>query len=282
VAGGDAQVGGGGDRTGRLVGIGAVSGVVGGLLGGGNGVLTVPALAQYTSLSRPQVHGTSTLAATAVCVAGALVYWLAGGTIDLEAGAGMIVGGMIGGISGAKLVARASETLLRVLLIAVLVLTAAKLFLDAAGLDPAGGEAVVPAGLLATPWFVVPAGVVVGFVVGAWAGAMGLGGGLLAVPALVLLFGVDLHTAAGTSLLVFAPNSLVGGLAHRRQGTADLRIASLVGLAAVPGAVGGAFLALALGNTVVGLVFGTFALVMAVREVVLLVRYRRAPVPAPG
>ncbi|NMO91212.1 TSUP family transporter [Actinomycetospora sp. TBRC 11914] len=278
MTGGDGQRG----RTGRLVGIGAVSGVVGGLLGGGNGVLTVPALAHDTSLSRPAVHGTSTLAATPVCVAGALVYWLAGGTIDLTAGAGMIVGGMVGGVWGARLVARASDTVLRVLLIAILALTAAKLYLDAAGLDPADGAAVVPAPLLATPWFVVPAGLVVGVVVGAWAGAMGLGGGLLAVPALVLLFGVDLHTAAGTSLLVFAPNSLVGGLAHRRQGTADLRIATLVGLAAVPGAVGGAFLALALGNAVVGLVFGTFALVMAVREVALLVRHRRAPARAPG
>ena len=263
------------NRNGRLLGIGAASGVVGGLLGGGNGVLTVPALAHYTSLSRPAVHGTSTLAATWVCAAGALVYWLIGGTIELRAGAGMIVGGMIGGFYGAKLVARASETLLRVLLIMILVLTATKLYLDAAGLDPVADGAVVPADLLAAWWFVVPLSVVVGVVVGAWAGAMGLGGGLLAVPALVLLFGVDLHTAAGTSLLVFLPNSLVGGLSHHRQGTADLRIANLVGLAAAPGAVVGALLALALDNVVLGVVFGTFAAVMAVREGVLLVRRRR-------
>ncbi|MDL5156979.1 TSUP family transporter [Actinomycetospora termitidis] len=271
------------DRNGRLLGIGALSGVVGGLLGGGNGVLTVPALAHYTRLSRPAVHGTSTLAAASVCAVGALVYWLVGGTIDLRAGAGMLVGGMIGGFYGAKLVARASETLLRVLLIAILVLTATKLYLDAAGLDPVSDGAVVPADLLATWWFVVPLSVVVGVLVGAWAGAMGLGGGLLAVPALVLLFGVDLHTAAGTSLLVFLPNCLVGGLSHWRQGTADLRIANLVGLAAAPGAAAGALLALALGNVVLGVVFGTFAAVMALREIVQLVRrQRRRPGPDAG
>lgn len=272
----------GGRSDRRMLGIGALSGVVGGLLGGGNGVLTVPALDHYTSLSRPRVHGTSTLAAVWVCAAGALVYSLVGGTVDLRAGSGMIVGGMIGGFYGAKLVARVSETLLRVLLIAILVLTAAKLYLDAAGLDPAQGGAVLPADLLATPSFVVPAALVVGIVVGAWAGAMGLGGGLLAVPALVLLFGVDLHTAAGTSLLVFAPNSLVGGISHLRQGTASLRIAMVLGLAAAPGAVVGALLALALGDVVLGLVFGTFALAMAVREVVLLLRRRRAAVVAPS
>lgn len=264
-------------RTGPMVGIGLLGGVVGGLLGGGNGVLTVPALDRFTSLTRPQVHGTSTLAATWVCAAGALVYWLVGGTVELRTGAGMAVGGMIGGFYGAKLVARASETLLRVLLVAVLVLTAVKLYLDAAGLDPVQGGAVVPAGLLATAWFVVPASLVVGILVGAWAGAMGLGGGLLAVPALVLLFGVDLHTAAGTSLLVFAPNSLVGGLSHLRQGTASARIANLLGVASAPGAVAGALLGLALGNVVLGLVFGTFSLVMAVRETVALVRLRRTP-----
>ncbi|MEJ2868650.1 sulfite exporter TauE/SafE family protein [Actinomycetospora sp. OC33-EN08] len=269
-----------GERDGRLLGIGAASGVVGGLLGGGNGVLTVPALAQYTSLSRPAVHGTSTLAATWVCAAGALVYWLVGGTIDLHAGVGMLVGGAVGGFYGAKLVARASETLLRVLLIGILVLTAVKLSLDAAGLDPLGGAAAVPADLLATGWFVAVLSVVVGLVVGAWAGAMGLGGGLLAVPALVLLFGVDLQTAAGTSLFVFLPNCLVGGLSHHRQGTADIRIANLVGLAAAPGTVVGALLALALDSTVLGVVFGTFAAVMAVRETVLLVRRRRRPGPA--
>lgn len=266
-------------RDAPLLGIGALGGVVGGLLGGGNGVLTVPALDRFTSLTRPQVHGTSTLAATAVCVVGAVVYWLVGGTVDLRVGAGMIVGGMVGGVVGARLVAVASDTVLRVLLIAVLVLTATKLYLDAAGLDPAQGAAVVPPHLLGTAWFVVPASLVVGFVVGAWAGAMGLGGGLLAVPALVLLFGVDLHTAAGTSLLVFAPNSLVSGIAHLRQGTASLRIATLVGAASAPGAAAGALLALALDNVVLGVVFGTFALLMAVREVVLFVRRRAAAGP---
>ena len=121
---------------GRWLSIGVVGGLVGGLLGGGSGVLFVPALDRFTSLTRAQVHGTSTLANITVCAAGAAVYGLVGGSLDLRAGAGMIVGGILGGVFGARLLARASERLLRGLLVAVLLLTAAKLYLDATGLDP--------------------------------------------------------------------------------------------------------------------------------------------------
>jgi len=260
----------GGSRA--LIGaIGLVGGVVGGLIGGGSGVLFVPALDRFTSLSRARVHGTSTIANIGVCVSGAAAYALGGGALDLRVGTGMLIGGTLGGLIGPWLLARASETVLRVLLIAILVLTAAKFSVDALGL-PLLTHAVVPPELLADLWFVVPTTIVVGIVIGAWAGAMGLGGGLLAVPALVLLFGVELHVAAGTSLLMFIPNSIVGSVVHVRQGTASSRWGWLLGLTAAPGVVAGAVLGLALDSVVLGLIFATFALLMAVREVVALVR----------
>lgn len=260
----------------RIAAIGVVGGVVGGLIGGGSGVLFVPALDRFTSMSRARVHGTSTVANIGVCVAGAAAYAVGGGALDLRVGTGMLIGGTLGGLLGPWLLARASETVLRVLLIAILLLTAAKFTVDAFG-SPLFTHALVPAALLADPWFVVPTTVLVGVVVGAWAGAMGLGGGLLAVPALVLLFGVELHVAAGTSLLMFVPNSVVGSVVHARQGTASSRWGRLLGLTAAPGVVAGAVLGLALDSEVLGLVFGVFALLMAVREIAALVRRRSAP-----
>jgi uncharacterized protein len=263
-----------GSRAG-IAAIGVVGGVVGGLIGGGSGVLFVPALDRFTSMSRARVHGTSTVANIGVCVAGAAAYAVGGGALDLRVGTGMMIGGTLGGLLGPWLLARAPETLLRVLLIAILLLTAAKFTVDALG-SPLFTHALVPAGLLADPWFVVPTTILVGVVVGAWAGAMGLGGGLLAVPALVLLFGVELHVAAGTSLLMFIPNSVVGTVVHTRQGTASSRWGWLLGLTAAPGVVAGAVLGLALDTEVLGLVFGVFALLMAVREIVALARRRSA------
>lgn len=265
---------------GLVVAIGLVGGIVGGLIGGGSGVLFVPALDRFTALTRARVHGTSTVANIGVCVAGAAAYAVGGGALDLRVGTGMLIGGTLGGLLGPWLLARASETLLRVLLIAILVLTAVKFSIDAFG-TPLFTHALVPAGVLADPWFVVPMTLLVGLVVGAWAGAMGLGGGLLAVPALVLLFGVELHVAAGTSLLMFIPNSIVGSVVHARQGTASSRWGWLLGMTAAPGVVAGAVLGLALDAEILGLVFGAFALLMAVREVVALVRRRPRTDPTP-
>lgn len=258
----------------RIAGIGLVGGVVGGLIGGGSGVLFVPALDRFTSMSRIRVHGTSTIANIGVCVSGAAAYAFGGGALDLRVAAGMTLGGILGGAVGPRLLARASETLLRALLVAILILAAAKFMVDALGL-PLFTHAVVPQGLLDDLWFVVPATIVVGIVIGAWGGAMGLGGGLLAVPALVLLFGVELHVAAGTSLLMFIPNSIVGTVVHLRQGTASARWGWLLGLTAVPGVVAGALLGLSMDTLVLGVVFGTFALAMAVREIIALARGRR-------
>ncbi|MDD7965360.1 sulfite exporter TauE/SafE family protein [Actinomycetospora lemnae] len=260
----------GGSRPG-IATIGVVGGVVGGLIGGGSGVLFVPALDRFTAMTRARVHGTSTIANIGVCVAGAAAYAVGGGALDLRVGTGMLVGGTVGGLLGPWLLARARETVLRVLLIAILLLTAGKFTLDA--VDPTVfGHALVPADVLADPWFVVPTTVLVGLVIGAWSGAMGLGGGLLAVPALVLLFGVELHVAAGTSLLMFIPNSIVGSVVHARQGTASARWGWLLGLTAAPGVIAGAVLGLALDAEVLGLVFAVFALLMALREILALRR----------
>lgn len=165
-----------GGRGGVVGTIGAVGGVIGGLIGGGSGVLFVPALDRFTTMSRARVHGTSTIANIGVCVAGAAGYAVGGGVLDLHVGAGLVVGATTGGVIGPRLLARASENLLRVLLIAILVLAAAKLVVDAfaTGLLT---DAVVPERLIADPWFLHPATTVVGLVIGAWAGAMGVGGG---------------------------------------------------------------------------------------------------------
>ncbi|GAA4977038.1 TSUP family transporter [Pseudonocardia tropica] len=130
------------DRDGRAVPVGViglVGGVVGGLIGGGSGVLFVPALDRFTAMSRARIHGSSTIANIGVCVAGAAAYAVGGGSLDLRTGAGLIVGGTVGGWIGPKLLARASETLLRVLLVVILVLTAAKLLVDALGVPLLGG-----------------------------------------------------------------------------------------------------------------------------------------------
>ena len=84
-------------------------------------------------------------------------------------------------------------------------------------------------------WLMVLVGVVVGMV----SGVVGIGGGILFVPALVWLFGMDQHRAQGTSLgALLAPVGILAFWEYYRKGNADIRIAALL---AVGFLVGGYF-----------------------------------------
>ncbi|WFR71096.1 sulfite exporter TauE/SafE family protein [Prescottella defluvii] len=221
---------------------------------------------KLTSLPRPTLHGTAGAANIAVTGIGAATFALVGGSVDMRAGTGLLVGGTLGAFLGAKLILRIPHQVLRWLFVAILLATCTKLLLDTAGLDPLQGSAIVPESLIANLWFTVPVSLIVGFAIGAWAAGMGLGGGLLAVPALMLLFGTDLQTAEGTSLLMFFPNAIVGTIVHARQGTASIRLATVLNIGALPGAAIGALIALSLDLKVLGVVFAGFCLLVAARE----------------
>ncbi len=257
--------GSGPDTPGRavLAGIGVLGGVVGAMLGGGTGTVTVPALDRLTNLRRATIHGTATIPNIAVAAVGASVYGLRGGALDAKIGVPLMIGGVLGVQFGVRLVTRVSESTLRGIFVVVLLLAGAKLLLDALGLDPIGGSAVLPAAVRERLGVMIVIAVALGVITGAWSAAMGLGGGLLTVPMLALLFGLGVHTAEGTSLVVMAPNSSFAARAHIRQGTASLPVGLGVACGAAVGAVIGAFVALALPGRTVDLLFGSFVLAMA-------------------
>jgi len=69
----------------------------------------------------------------------------------------------------------------------------------------------------------------VGLAVGAFSGVVGIGGGILFVPALVWLLGMDQHKAQGTSLgALLLPVGILAFLEYYRKGNADLRVALLL------------------------------------------------------
>jgi uncharacterized membrane protein YfcA len=81
----------------------------------------------------------------------------------------------------------------------------------------------------------------VGLVVGMVSGVVGIGGGVLFVPALIWLAGMDQHKAQGTSLgALLAPVGLFAFLEYYRNGNADLRIALLLAAGFLAGGYFGA------------------------------------------
>jgi uncharacterized membrane protein YfcA len=79
--------------------------------------------------------------------------------------------------------------------------------------------------------------ILVGLAAGLVAGMLGVGGGILFVPGLVLFLGLAQVDAEATSLLAIIPVALVGAARQHRYGNLRLRDAVVIGVLAIPGAV---------------------------------------------
>jgi uncharacterized protein len=89
----------------------------------------------------------------------------------------------------------------------------------------------------------------VGLAAGVVAGLLGVGGGVLFVPGLVLLLGLGQHQAEATSLLAIVPVAIVGTIRQDRYGNVRRDDALLLGVLSVLGAAAGVALANALSGT---------------------------------
>ena len=112
----------------------------------------------------------------------------------------------------------------------------------------------------------------VGVATGVLAGLLGIGGGILLVPFLVLAVGMSQHEAEATSLLVILPTAVAGSVALRRRDVGDLPVALALGSVGALGAALGALLALSLPADVLRSAFAILLAVVGVR----LVRDARA------
>ncbi len=111
-----------------------------------------------------------------------------------------------------------------------------------------------------------------GIVAGIMAGLLGVGGGIVIVPALDAAFAlldvdpsVRLHVAIATSLAIIVPTSLSSTWAHRRRGGVDMQIARAWGLFILLGSIAGTVLASRLDSAVLALLFGVVAVLVAIK-----------------
>ncbi len=88
-----------------------------------------------------------------------------------------------------------------------------------------------------------------GVMAGLLSSVMGVGGGVIIVPALVFLFGFSMSTAAGTSLAVIIPTAVMGVFRHHMAGNVQWRAAILLALGGIAGAYVGPWLLTVLPET---------------------------------
>lgn len=106
----------------------------------------------------------------------------------------------------------------------------------------------------------------IGLVGGVLSGLFGIGGGLVIVPALILLAGMTAKQAAGTSLAaLLLPVGILGAMEYWRAGQVDVRMALLVAIGLLLGAFIGARLAIGLPNELIQRAFGVLLLLIGLR-----------------
>ena len=106
----------------------------------------------------------------------------------------------------------------------------------------------------------------IGATTGVLSGLLGIGGGIILVPALVLLIGLTQQQAQGTTLvLLTAPFGLLAALTYYQSGYADLKIAAILGAGFFFGAFFGAKIATNIPTAVLEKVFGVALLLIGLR-----------------
>lgn len=109
--------------------------------------------------------------------------------------------------------------------------------------------------------------VLIGVCAGVIAGLLGVGGGVLFVPGLVILLGLGQHEAEATSLLAIIPVALVGTFNQDRYGNVRRHDALLMGLLSVVGAGAGVALANALSGSALRIGFAALMVLVAIQLV---------------
>ena len=106
--------------------------------------------------------------------------------------------------------------------------------------------------------------IVIGFLAGGIAGMFGVGGGIVFVPCLVILLGLDQVDAEATSLLAIVPVALVGAYRQRAYGNLRLREGIIVGVLALPFAALGVVIVNAVPERVIELGFAALLVYVAI------------------
>lgn len=213
--------------------LGVVIGLSLGLLGGGGSILTVPIFVYVFHFGPKEAIAMSLAVVGATSLVGAAGHWR-GGNVNVRVGAVFGAVAMAGTYAGARLAVLLSGTT-QLTIFGVVMLTAAAFMFRGRRTD-AGDPPPSPASRRTLVLVVLE-----GLGVGLLTGVVGVGGGFLIVPALVLL-GLPMRQAVGTSLAVIAANCAIGFVGYLGRVAMDWTAVALVTAGTVPGITAGVYL----------------------------------------
>jgi uncharacterized membrane protein YfcA len=233
--------------------VGLLAGFLAGVFGVGGGILIVPGLVLLAHMNQRLAHGTSLAAVVPISVASLASYALHG-NVDWAAAGWLAIGAIAGAVIGTHLLHVLPHRTLAIVFIVVIVASALRLFVAA----DADGRAELTVGAAV-------AFVAVGLVTGILAGLLGVGGGIILVPAMIILFGIEPVIAKGTSAAVIIAAALMGTWRNRANNNTDLRAAAVIGTAGIVTAAIGGTIADRMSDELSNVLFATLLLLVAAR-----------------
>jgi uncharacterized membrane protein YfcA len=243
----------------RIIGFitGLLGGIFGGLVGVGGGAIMIPLMTALAGLTQHKAHGTSLVAIVFTGAIGAVAYSLHG-AVDWKIALMLAVSAILTARLGALYAHSLSEKKLRRGFGVFLMFVSTMLLVKGYLLHAAFALAFWPkmATLLLT-------GISAGFI----SGMMGVGGGGIMVPPMVILAGMSQHLAQGTSLLAMVPIGMSGALTHYRLGNVDTRVAGGLIIGAIVGGYLGGTVANMLPELYLRIIFAVIGIWMGTRYV---------------
>jgi uncharacterized membrane protein YfcA len=251
------------------IALGGLIGVCLGLLGGGGSILTVPIFVFVLGFSPKDAIAMSLAVVGATSLVGTVGHWRAG-NVNVRVAAVFGSVAMAGTYAGARLAVRLSGPTQLAIFALVMATAAAVMFWQR------GPTAVAEPSATSPRRGAVALLVAEGLAVGLLTGVVGVGGGFLIVPALVLL-ALPMREAVGTSLAIIAANCAVGLYGYFGHVSLDWRAVALVTAGTIPGTFLGVHLHGLIPQQALRRGFAVFLLLVAA-----FILYRNlATVPAP-
>ena len=235
--------------------VGMAAGFLSGMFGVGGGILIVPGLVLVAKMDQRMAHGTSLAAVLPISAASLVTYW-SHDDVDWRVGLCLATGALVGAVLGTKLLNILPHRVLAIAFAGILVVTAVRLFLPI----ESGTRGVLTIGNIV-------ALIAIGVATGILAGLLGVGGGIIMVPAMMMLLQLPSAIAKGTSVFVIIPTSLMGTYRNRTKKNVDLRAAATVGLSGIPSAIVGGWISARMSDTVSNVLFASLLVVVATRLV---------------
>ncbi len=204
-----------------MVVLGMTTGFMSGLFGIGGGILMVPGLLFIAKFDSRRAHATSLAAMLPMAVSG-LVTYVVNDTVDWPVVGLLSLGSVFGAFVGTSLLTRLSRRALAIAFAVPLLIAAIRLLFEISG--DGRSELTVFTAVIIT---------LIGLVVASVATLLGIGGGILLVPILTVVFGIPSVISKGTAIAVILPTSLVGTMRNRSNVLVDFRAALALGCAGV-------------------------------------------------